>query len=52
MLFQGRLEGQAQEIDGYILINDIPEDLEPKIGEIYDVQINEAHEYDLIGQII
>ncbi len=52
LLFQGRLEGQAQEIDGYILINDMPEDLEPKIGEIYNVQINEAHEYDLIGEIL
>ena len=52
LLFQGRLEGQAQEIDGYILINDIPEDLEPKIGEFYNVRINEAHEYDLIGEIV
>ena len=52
LLFQGRLEGQAQEIDGYILINDMPEDFEPKIGEIYDVKINEAHEYDLIGAIV
>lgn len=52
LLFQGRLEGQAQEIDGYILINDMPEDFEPKVGEIYDVKINEAHEYDLIGEIV
>ena len=52
LLFQGRLEGQAQEIDGYILINDMPEDFEPKIGELYNVKINEAHEYDLIGEII
>ena len=52
LLFQGRLEGQAQEIDGYILINDMPEDFEPKVGEIYNVQITEAHEYDLIGAIV
>jgi ribosomal protein S12 methylthiotransferase len=50
--FKGRLEGQAQEIDGYILINDMPEDFEPKIGEIYNVKINEAHAYDLIGEIV
>lgn len=52
LLFQGRLEGQAQEIDGYILINDMPENLEPKIGEFYNVKINEAHDYDLIGEIL
>jgi len=52
LLFQGRLEGQAQEIDGYILINDVPEDLEPKIGEFYNVRISEAQEYDLLGEIV
>ena len=52
LLFQGRLEGQAQEIDGYILINDMPEDLEPRIGDIYVVRITEAHDYDLVGEIL
>ncbi|MGC2238096.1 MAG: 30S ribosomal protein S12 methylthiotransferase RimO [Pyrinomonadaceae bacterium] len=52
LLFQGRLEGQAQEIDGYILINDMPEHFEPKVGEFYNVKINEAHNYDLIGEIV
>jgi ribosomal protein S12 methylthiotransferase len=52
LLFQGRLEGQAQEIDGHILINDIPEDLAPQIGSIYNVRITEAFEYDLVGEIV
>jgi len=52
LLFQGRLEGQAQEIDGYILINDMPEDFEPQIGSIYNVKISEAYNYDLIGEIV
>jgi ribosomal protein S12 methylthiotransferase len=52
LLFQGRLEGQTQEIDGYILMNDMPEDLEPQIGAIYNVKITEAHEYDLVGAIV
>ncbi|MDQ3800891.1 MAG: 30S ribosomal protein S12 methylthiotransferase RimO [Acidobacteriota bacterium] len=52
LLFQGRLEGQAQEIDGYVLINDMPEDFEPAVGEIYSVKITEALNYDLIGRII
>ncbi|MBX3283699.1 MAG: 30S ribosomal protein S12 methylthiotransferase RimO [Acidobacteria bacterium] len=52
LLFQGRLAGQAQEIDGYILINDMPDGFEPEIGRIYPVKITEAHEYDLIGAIV
>jgi ribosomal protein S12 methylthiotransferase len=52
LLLQGRMTSQAQEIDGYILINDMPEGFEPKAGSIYQVKINEAHEYDLIGEIV
>lgn len=52
LLFQGRLEGQAEEIDGYILINDIPDDLEPVIGGMYEVRITAAHDYDLVGEIV
>ncbi len=52
LLFQGRLEGQAQEIDGYILINDMPDNFEPVVGNIYDVRITEAHAYDLVGEIV
>lgn len=52
LLFQGRLEGQTQEIDGYILINDMPDDFRPQIGAIYDVKITEAHAYDLVGEIV
>ncbi|HKP67852.1 MAG TPA: 30S ribosomal protein S12 methylthiotransferase RimO [Pyrinomonadaceae bacterium] len=51
LLFQGRLQGQAQEIDGHILINDMPDDFDPVPGEIYDIEITEALEYDLIGKI-
>ena len=52
LLFQGRLPSQAQEIDGYILINDMPDGFEPVIGNIYDVRITEAHDYDLVGEIV
>ena len=52
LLFQGRLEGQTQEIDGHILINDMPEDLKPQIGAVYNVRITEAFEYDLVGEIV
>ena len=51
LLFHGRLEGQTKEIDGYILINDMPDDLQPVIGTIYNVEITEALDYDLVGRI-
>lgn len=52
LLFQGRLEGQAEEIDGYILINDMPDGFQPEVGEIYNVKITEALDYDLVGAIV
>ena len=52
LLWQGRLEGQAQEIDGHILINDAPEDFLPISGKLVNVKITEAHNYDLIGKIV
>jgi len=52
LLFQGHLEEQAQEIDGNILINEMPENFEPQTDEFYNVRISEAHNYDLIGKII
>jgi ribosomal protein S12 methylthiotransferase len=51
LLFHGRLQGQAQEIDGHILINDMPEDFQPQVGMIYNVEITEALDYDLIGHL-
>jgi ribosomal protein S12 methylthiotransferase len=52
LLWQGRLETQAAEIDGCVLINDAPEDFEPVAGEFVNVLITEAHEYDLVGHIV
>ncbi len=52
LLWQGRMETQAADIDGCVLINDAPEDFEPVEGEFVNVLITEAHEYDLVGQII
>jgi len=52
LLFQGRLPGQTQDIDGYILINDLPEGVEPEIGRVYNVNITKAYDYDLVGEIV
>src|SRR5262245_15098347 len=49
LLLQGRMETQAPDIDGHVLINDT-DDRTPVVGEFYDVEITESLEYDLIGK--
>ena len=52
LLWQGRMETQAPDIDGCVLINDAPEGVMPAAGDLVNVMITEAHEYDLVGRII
>ena len=52
LLLEGRMETQAPEIDGSILINDVPEGLEVRPGDFVTVEITEAHDYDLLGRIV
>ena len=52
LLWQGRMETQAPDIDGCVLINDVPEDFEPVEGALVNVLITEAQEYDLVGRIV
>jgi hypothetical protein len=30
----------------------MPENFQPRIGDVYDVRITEAHDYDLVGEIV
>ena len=48
LLLQGRMSQQAPEIDGVVLINDGT----AKPGEMVNVMITEAHDYDLVGHIV
>ena len=52
LLWEGRTEMHAPEIDGKLFINDFgaQEALEP--GKFYRCEIMEAHEYDLVAKII
>ena len=52
LLWQGRMETQAPDIDGCVLINDVPEGVVPVTGDIVNVEITEAQEYDLVGRIV
>jgi ribosomal protein S12 methylthiotransferase len=51
LLLQGRMETQAPEIDGHVLINDTS-GREPVAGEFYPVEITESLEYDVIGKMM
>lgn len=51
LLWEGRVATQAPEIDGVCLINDFG-GAEPRPGEMRRIRITEAHDYDLIGELI
>lgn len=48
LLLQGRWYGQAQEIDGVVLINDG----DCSAGDYVEVEVSEALPYDLVGGIV
>ncbi|HWS85678.1 MAG TPA: 30S ribosomal protein S12 methylthiotransferase RimO [Pyrinomonadaceae bacterium] len=52
LLWQGRTEAQAPEIDGVVLINDSPDSVAPETGRFVNVEITEAQQYDLVGRIV
>ncbi|HYH00798.1 MAG TPA: 30S ribosomal protein S12 methylthiotransferase RimO [Terriglobales bacterium] len=52
LLWEGRSEMHAPEIDGKLFINDFGEHEQIRPGELYRCQITEAHDYDLIARIL
>ena len=51
LLWTGRMSTQAPEIDGNVLINDF-EGADPAPGQMRQLRITEAHDYDLIGTLL
>jgi ribosomal protein S12 methylthiotransferase len=51
LLLQGRMQTQAPEIDGHVLITDTG-DKQVTAGNFYSVEITDSLEYDLIGRVI
>ena len=52
LLWEGRTQFHAPEIDGKVYINDFG-DLEAlEAGRFYKAEITEAHEYDLVTRIV
>jgi ribosomal protein S12 methylthiotransferase len=51
LLWEARLSTQAPEIDGVCYINDLGGS-QARPGEIRSFRVTEAHDYDLIGELI
>lgn len=48
LLLKGRIQTQAPEIDGYVLISKG----QAEVGQIVPVLMTDAHDYDLVGEIV
>ena len=51
LLLQGRMQTQAPDIDGHVLINDVGE-VDPIPGGFYNIEITDSLEYDVIGKFV
>ena len=51
LLIQGRHVGQAPDIDGKVIINDL-DGMKIEVGDLVNVEITEVLDYDLVGKII
>jgi ribosomal protein S12 methylthiotransferase len=52
LLLRGRMASQAPEIDGCVLINDVPEERAVQAGDFVTVEITEAFDHDVLGRIV
>jgi ribosomal protein S12 methylthiotransferase len=52
LLWEGRTEFHAPEIDGTVYINDFGDLDAIEAGRFYRCEITEAHEYDVVGRIV
>ena len=52
LLWEGRTEMHAPEIDGKVYVTDFDEISDPQPGSFYRCQVTETHDYDLITRLI
>jgi ribosomal protein S12 methylthiotransferase len=52
LLLEGRTAMHAPEIDGKVFVNNYPDGATPQEGEFYRCRITEAHDYDLVAEIV
>ncbi len=52
LLWEGRTQFHAPEIDGKVYINDFGELETLEAGRVYRAEITEAHEYDVVARVV
>jgi ribosomal protein S12 methylthiotransferase len=52
LLLEGRTPMHAPEIDGKVFVNDYSTEIDPRPGEFYRCRVTEAHDYDLVAQLV
>jgi ribosomal protein S12 methylthiotransferase len=52
LLWEGRTQFHAPEIDGKVYLNDFGELEKLEAGKFYRAEITEAHEYDVVARIV
>ena len=52
LLWEGRTEFHAPEIDGKVYVNDFGSIEKPEANRFYRAEITEAHDYDLVARIL
>ena len=52
LLWEGRTEMHAPEIDGKVFVNDFGDHTEVRPGEFHRCEVTEAHDYDLVVKLI
>jgi ribosomal protein S12 methylthiotransferase len=52
LLWEGRSEMHAPEIDGKVFVNDFGLHAEARPGEFYCCEVTEAHDYDLVVKLV
>jgi ribosomal protein S12 methylthiotransferase len=52
LLWEGRTEMHAPEIDGKVYVTDFDRITDPQPGNFYRCEVTEAHDYDLIARLL
>jgi len=52
LLWEGRTEMHAPEIDGKVFVNDFGKHAEVLSGEFYRCEVTDAHDYDLVVKLV